>query len=125
VWSVSVENTVEPLCMGTSITRAPRLYRHSVERPIDFGWKLASLTRASPTSDSGHCFLGPYCIIKPLIWADIMNILISTLFFFLSLLFVVLRIGEKSQSDVTKKITHLYISNCSVNNEKSINSRAI
>jgi hypothetical protein len=51
-------STVKPLCMGTSITRAPPLYGHSVERPIDFCWKLASLTRAPPTSDSGHCFLG-------------------------------------------------------------------
>lgn len=30
--------TVEPLYTGTSITRAPRLYGHSTERPIDFCW---------------------------------------------------------------------------------------
>ncbi len=45
--------------------------------------------------------------------------------FFFSSLFVVLRTGEKSSSEVTKKITHLYISNGAGSDKKSINSLVI
>ena len=53
------QTTVEPLYLGTSRRRAPRLNGHLVDRPIDFLSERTSLTRAPRNSESGHCFLVP------------------------------------------------------------------
>jgi hypothetical protein len=37
---------------------APHFYGHPSERPIDFCWKWASVTRAPPTSEQWALFLG-------------------------------------------------------------------